>query len=36
MGYDFRLAKNNEIDTIFLYIKKEFNGWINLVFSSGI
>ena len=25
MGYDFRLAKNNEIDTIFLYIKKEFN-----------
>ena len=36
MGYDFRLAKNNEIDTIFSLYKKEFNGWINLVFSSGI
>ena len=25
MGYDFRLAKNNEIDTIFSLYKKEFN-----------
>ena len=32
----FDWQKIMKLILFFLYIKKEFNGWINLVFSSGI